>query len=115
VSDRDVSTADLLGLALEPLFRGGVCMCVHEAVADQMIADGWGDRPLQARINEHLAYCHAIMNRKVKCPAWDTCAARIETEKRMVKRDKARWGDTFWPHRLSRGLTDQFRFSHKLL
>ena len=107
-----MNTAELLGLALEPHFSGGVCLCVHEAVADQMAAEGWGDKPMQARVIEHLARCQAVMARRIKCPVWDTCAARIETEQRMAESDKTRWGDTFWPSRLAGGFIDQFRFAH---
>jgi hypothetical protein len=50
-----------------------VCLCLIQAIADEMDAEGWQERPASERVTESVARCHQILQGECVCPIAGTC------------------------------------------
>jgi hypothetical protein len=49
------------------------CLCLIQAIADEMDAEGWQDNPAGERVAESVARCHQILQGERACPIAVTC------------------------------------------
>ena len=85
-----MSRDDVLGLAhdAERTRHGNnVYLCLWQAVADQMQAEGLVATGPSVTPNNHDEIMiearrryYAVLNRQICCPAWDTCTKRLQNK-----------------------------------